>query len=96
MLSAPSGYYVASGDNSHYHLACDDCGVLVDAIDVHNKWCPAKEHDRKMADYGKVYGKQVADGLREYALRKVAEDLAALSPNDDVYNPGVPLDHKEP
>jgi hypothetical protein len=45
---------------------------------------------------GDVYGRKVADGLREYALRRVAEDLAALPPDHDVYNPGVPLDHKEP
>lgn len=42
---------------------------------------------------GEVHVKAVTDGLREYALRKVAEDLEALPSDHDVYRP---LDHKEP
>jgi chaperonin cofactor prefoldin len=46
--------------------------------------------------YAKVFNfdaKQVAEGLQEYALRKVAEDLAALPSDNPIYRP---LDHKEP
>jgi Fe2+ or Zn2+ uptake regulation protein len=54
MRQAPPGYYVATGDD-HWHLACIDCGAVVTDFVAHDKWCPAKDHERKMAGYAKVY-----------------------------------------
>jgi hypothetical protein len=49
------GYTTLYLSPQHYAYGCVGCGVLVVEPHTHDNWCPAKEHQRKMADYAKVF-----------------------------------------
>jgi hypothetical protein len=75
--------------------ACGWCGVFVADAHLHDRWCPGQEHDRKMADYDKVFKTQQVE-------------VTALEPRDfpadgyiTVQGLEIPIhrvnfDHKEP
>jgi hypothetical protein len=77
--------------------ACGWCGVFVADPHLHTRWCPGQEHDRKMADYEKVFKTQEVEVTVHAPSGPPREDDVIVH----VQGLEIPLrrvnfDHKEP